>query len=397
MRVLLFTIPAFGHFTPLVPLGRALMAAGHEVAVATAQDFGDVVERSGLQLLPAGIGREEAIRRAQRRGLDFRHPSGALGQRVIPDLFIGQYAAAILEDAKRLLAWAPDVLIHEEGEFAAPLIGAIAGVPWVDHGWGPLRPHALVDVATEALRPLWHAHGQEPRATGGAYEWLYLDPCPPTLQLPHASDVAVLHRIQPVSSSPPAGTALPLWLDRMEGRRAVYVTLGTVPTFASDPAFFAAAIEALRDEDLELVVTVGPYGDPDAFGEQPSHVHIERFVPQAAVLPHCAAAITNGGSGATLGALAAGVPVLSVPSAASPSQVRNAEAVAARGAGRVVARIDVSAARLRAEIQAMLEDPSYRANAQRIASEIRAMPTPQSVVALVERLASEGQPLLRSD
>jgi len=387
IRVLFSTIPVFGHFTSLVPLGHALVAAGHQIAVAAPKEFGEVVDRAGFQLLPAGIGRDEAHQRARERGLDFDDQE-ALGRRVIPDLFIGQYAAA--------MAWKPDVLIREEGEFAGPLIGAIAGVPWVDHGWGPLRPRALVEMATEALRPLWRAFGQEPHATGGAYEWLYLDPCPPALQLPHAAAVPVLHRIQPVSPLATTGAVLPAWLGRLEGRRAVYVTLGTVPSFASDPSFFAAAIEALRHDDLEVVITVGPLGDPDEIGPQPPHIHVERFVPQAAVLPHCAAAVTNGGSGATLGALAAGVPVLSVPSTGAPSQIRNAEAVAHHGAGRMLARTDVSAARLRAEIRTLLDDSSYRKNARQIASEIRAMPTPQSVVALVERLAIERRPLLRS-
>jgi UDP:flavonoid glycosyltransferase YjiC (YdhE family) len=288
------------------------------------------------------------------------------------------------------------VVVREEGEFAGPLLAALAKVPWVDQGWGPIRPTELVERAAAALAPIWTAHGVEPDPTGGAYRWLYIDPCPPSLQFPHADDVAVLHRIQPVSPVPSDDDGVPDWLDRVKQRRAVYVTLGTVPLFANDSAFFRTAIEALSDEDVEIVITLGPSGDPDALGPQPSHVHVERFIPQAVVLPYCDAAITNGGSGSTLGALAAGVPVLAVGDFRSPSQVRNGQAVNERGAGRTLARADVTATRLRDGIRALLFEPSYRDVARRIATEVAEMPSPADTAELVERLADDRTPLYRT-
>lgn len=38
-------LPAHGHFHPMAPLARALVAAGHEVAVATAEEFCPYLER----------------------------------------------------------------------------------------------------------------------------------------------------------------------------------------------------------------------------------------------------------------------------------------------------------------------------------------------------------------
>jgi MGT family glycosyltransferase len=199
-----------------------------------------------------------------------------------------------------------------------------------------------------------------------------------------------------VSPAPSDNDEQPAWLDRVKQRRTVYVTLGTVPLFAGDSAFFKAAIDALVHEDVEIVVTVGPAGDPAALGPQPSHVHVECYIPQALVLPHCDAAITNGGSGSTLGALAAGVPVLAVGDFRSPSQVRNGQAVAERGAGRTLARADVIPERLRDEIRSLLVDPSYRDVAGRIATEIGEMPSPADIVHLIERLAKDRRPLERT-
>ncbi len=58
MRVLFTTQPGEGHLNPLVPLARALLAAGHEVAVACAPSFGRLVEARGLRpvLRPPGRG-----------------------------------------------------------------------------------------------------------------------------------------------------------------------------------------------------------------------------------------------------------------------------------------------------------------------------------------------------
>lgn len=52
MRVLFTTQPGVGHFHPLVPLARALLAAGHAVAVACAPSFAPLVEVAGLTARP---------------------------------------------------------------------------------------------------------------------------------------------------------------------------------------------------------------------------------------------------------------------------------------------------------------------------------------------------------
>lgn len=58
----------------------------------------------------------------------------------------------------------------------------------------------------------------------------------------------------------------------------LYLTFGT--TFNANPTF-AAAVRALGSLDANVVVTVGPKGDPDAFGPQSTNVQIERYIPQS--------------------------------------------------------------------------------------------------------------------
>ena len=55
MRVLCSTTPMDGVFGPFIPLGRALVEAGHEVVVATGANLRSRVEENGLTFAQAGL------------------------------------------------------------------------------------------------------------------------------------------------------------------------------------------------------------------------------------------------------------------------------------------------------------------------------------------------------
>ena len=55
MRILFTTVQLSGHFHPLVPIARAAVAAGHEVAFACAASFVPTVDRAGFRAFPAGF------------------------------------------------------------------------------------------------------------------------------------------------------------------------------------------------------------------------------------------------------------------------------------------------------------------------------------------------------
>jgi UDP:flavonoid glycosyltransferase YjiC (YdhE family) len=125
---------------------------------------------------------------------------------------------------------------------------------------------------------------------------------------------------------------------------------------------------------------------------------VERWVPQADVLADAALVVCHGGSGTTFGSLAAGVPMVVVPFFAD--QPTNARLVAEAGAGLVVAPGGGPAdgmgvigpddgARIRAGIEAVIGDRSYRAAAQRLAGEMGALPT---VDELLDTLGPELAP-----
>src|SRR6185295_19162595 len=117
----------------------------------------------------------------------------------------------------------------------------------------------------------------------------------------------------------------------------VYVTFGTVFNRIDDQ-FRAAVLAAAAIAD-EVLVTVGPAGDPYGVGEVPENVTVERFVRQAEVLPRCGAVVCHGGSGTVLAALAHGLPLLCLPRGAD--QFANASNLERVGAGISLVGADV--------------------------------------------------------
>ena len=327
MRALLTCRPLAGHYRPMLPLARALADAGHDVAFASSEPVASEAEAEGFTAFRAGLDMdsvEPLARRVRDRAASL--PPSQVRSFVFTELFIRVELEPRANDLITITEqWRPDLVVHDVAEFAAPLVATMSGIPYVQHSYGPAIRNDVIRAAGEAAAPFWSSHGLEPHPLGGFYRYLYLDMCPPSLQVPDAATGAV-QGIRTVETRPPE-TQLP-WLDALRDLPIVYITLGTVYNRNLD--VFRALLDGLRDEPLNLVITVGRQNDPALLGRQPSNVHVHRYVPQELLLPHCAAVVTHGGAGSTFGALAFGLPLLIVPQGAD--HFYNAERIVAAGA-----------------------------------------------------------------
>jgi UDP:flavonoid glycosyltransferase YjiC (YdhE family) len=98
-------------------------------------------------------------------------------------------------------------------------------------------------------------------------------------------------------------------------------------------------------------------------------------------MPHAAAMVGHGGSGSTLMAMAAGMPLAVVPLFAD--QPINAARVAALGAGLHLNGVDA----LATAVRSLLAVPSYRAEASAVAAEIASHAPIEDVVGLLRSIA----------
>ena len=375
----------------MLPLARSLAGAGHDVAFASGGAVVGEVEAEGFTAFRVGLTTDSAEPLARHvRGLAASLPASQVRPFVFTELFVRVELAPRADDLFNVVEqWSPHVVVHDIAEFAAPLVATVIGLPYVEHGYGPAIQNDVVRAAGEATTPFWESHGLAPHPLGGLYRYLYLDVCPPSLQSPGAV-AGTVQGIRTVETqlSP---TQLP-WLDGLADLPIVYITLGTV--YNHDLGVFRALLDGLRDEALNLVVTVGKQNDPTVFGRQPPNVHVHQYIPQELLLPHCAAVVTHGGAGSTLGALAFGLPLLIVPQGAD--HFYNADRAVAAGAAVQLVPERLTADSARDAVRMLLRDDTFQAAAHRIKNEFDAMPDPQQAVETLEQLTGRKHHVHRS-
>lgn len=388
MRVLFTTQPGDGSFNPLVPFARALADAGHEVAFACADSFRPDIEAAGFATFPVGLDwRGDALTHAfpdapppgpARAGWISRHWRNTTARAAVPDL---------LALAGR---WQPDLFVREGLEFGACLAAELLGLPHAAAGAFWFRPQASLTPPLDSLR---RELGLAPDPSGMVqHRYLALAPMPPAWVAPDEEPPPTAHFIRPQPLGDPGAETVPAWLAALPpGRPLVHATLGTTEVNRT-PGLYEAILAGLRDEPIELVVGIGRQRDPAAFGPQPPHVRIERYLSHAMLLPRCAVVVTHGGFGTIMACLSVGVPLVVIP--VNGDQPRNARRCADLGVGRVVGPEERTPEAIRAAVVAVLADPTYRANAERLRDTMAALPGMDHAVALLERLACEKQPIL---
>ena len=372
MRALLTFVGGTGHLDPLLPVARALAAAGHDVAVAGSGGPVARVAADGFTPLPTSAPRPAAEPTTDR----------------IPVVPVDRYATEVefaenfagkatrrhvVAVAEHLRAWRPDVVVRDETDFGTAMAAEAAGVPCATHlilAAGTLPRPDLVAPVLEAIRAEQGLPPDPSLATLGRD--LVLSPFPPSFRDPSAPlpDTALSYRPRPAVAE--------------ASGHSVYVTLGTIFNGESID-LFDRLLAGLAHVPAEVLVTVGRELDPAVLGPQPRHVRIERFVPQGDVLPRCALVVSHGGSGSLMGALEHGLPSVLTPLGAD--QPHNAARAADLGVARVLDAAAVTPAEVTAVVNAALQDEDAHERARAVKAEIDALPGLDAVVPRLEQLA----------
>lgn len=374
MRILFSSAGTHGHVYPLLPLAVAAREAGHDMFFGTTEQFHPLLRGLGFTPLPVGTSVGEAF--VAMLGDDPPDRSAltpeeilAHAGRVFGEIMPRRTAADL---APLLAEHRPELVVHESGAAGAGIAARRAGVPGVCHGFGRVPDGQFGMFAGDATVAVAAEFGVElpadlPPGLGDPY----IDICPPSLQ--GALFLATARRVplRPVAYAAPG--ELPAGIG--DGSRPlIYLTMGTA---FGDPTVLDRAIAGLGRLDARVLVATGPTVDVASLGALPPTVRVEAWVPQAQVLPHTALVVHHGGSGTTLGCLAAGVPHLVLPQGAD--QFENAAMVAGSGAGEQLPPGELTADAVADTAARLLKDPAVRDAADRLAAEIAAMPSPADV------------------
>jgi hypothetical protein len=286
MRVMVVSVPAAGHFHPLVPLAVALRDTGDEVLVASG--------RPSLRPRKPRAWLHEPRARTSTSGFTVlsSRVRGTPGDGLRPDRILSYFtprlfgecgAPLMADDLVPLVgSWRPDLVVYEATTFAAPLAAATAGVPAVAVHVSPLPPVDIWELCGDAVSSLWRSFGLPAPPLAGLFGGLALSTWPESLDAALGYDHFPIGRLRPVPFDATGSEVLPDWVAGLPARPTVYMTLGTVTN--TDVTVFRAVLEGLAEEHLNLIVTVGRDTDPEMLGALPANARVERYIPQSLLL-----------------------------------------------------------------------------------------------------------------
>ncbi|HMF93435.1 MAG TPA: nucleotide disphospho-sugar-binding domain-containing protein [Vicinamibacterales bacterium] len=189
--------------------------------------------------------------------------------------------------------------------------------------------------------------------------------------------------VGPVLDEPVWAESSP-WTAPLTGGPLVLVALSS--TFQDQLGCLQRIVDALTAIPVRTLVTTGPAVDPTALRSSPG-VTIVRSAPHREVLWQAALAITHGGHGTVMKALAAGVPMVVLPH--GRDQADTAARITARGAGIALART-ASCDAIRGTVQHVLRNDSFTHAARRLGEVIRRDAEGNALVDELEAITNTG-------
>ncbi len=352
-----------GHFNPQVPLLRAARRRGDEVLTVGPPALRAMVESAGFAFRAGGEPSEEQVA-AIRERLPVAPAAEALvlGNRELFGRLAADAMLAGMEDAWR--DWGPDLVLRDPAEYASAVLAARTRTPIAQVAISLAEAEAgSIAAAAPALEQ--HRRG----LVSELWAQPYLTRFPASFDPSPFADTVRFHE------PPEAPVSLPDWW-RGSDAPLIYLTFGTVLGYMTMAAeTYRMALKAVERTSARVLLTVGRRFDASTLGPVPPNVHVEPWIDQARVLDHADLVVCHGGSGTTLAALAAGVPLVMVPLFAD--QFENARRVAATRAGQVV---ETTAPQITRSIEDVLGDVTYRDRARAIAAEMAATATVEEVL-----------------
>ena len=150
----------------------------------------------------------------------------------------------------------------------------------------------------------------------------------------------------------------------------VYISLGTIIKGAA--SFFQNCVEAFRNEDVDLIISVGQQFKIGKIKSIPTNVYVYKSVPQLKVLKMADVFVTHGGMNSVSEALYHGVPMVVIPFVSD--QPVNARCVEKLGVGKPLTYSEVDKTSMKESVMSVLSNDEIKTNIEKVQGLIKKAP-----------------------
>jgi zeaxanthin glucosyltransferase len=416
---------AIGHLNPMCVLGRELQRRGHQITLFGIPDVQSKVMQSGLNFWVIGEAKFPPGSLEQRYK-QLGELSGFAGLKFTVDWIKQETALLFAEVPAALTAAGVEALLVDQisvgGTIAdflnlpfitvcnALLINREAGVPpYFSHWsynkaqWAKVR-NQLGNFFIERLtQPMWDIVVQQrhqwqlppfPNREEAGSRLAQICQLPAEYDFPRVSLSPCFHYTGPLQDAsglePISFSSVSFPFDKLTGKTLIYASLGTLQNRKAE--IFQKIAEACVGLDVQLVISLGNPNIPEAELKLPGSPLVVSYAPHQQLIERASLIITHAGMNTVLGALTSGVPLVAIP--ITNEQPGIAARLARTGAGEVMPLAGLSAVKLRAAIQRVLAEDSYKQNALRLQVAIRQAGGVSRAADIIEQAISTGKPVL---
>jgi len=370
-RIAFFCIPAHGHTNPMLPVAAKLVSRGNTVRFYSFNEFKSKIEASGAEFiscdsyLPKLTKKEEAeLKNVSITEMTIQGIRTTLAM----DMFLHNEFLSFKPDVVytdsvcfwgKLNAWKHGVpMVVSTSTFAfnqmssqymknspKELADMIFGLPKISKELKKLKPYgyhvrsalSLVQSDNNTDSIVYTSRHFQPYAESFSKHYAFVGP-------------SVFSKDEP---------------DKEKLRPLVYISLGTV--INDRPDFYSRCIEALKNQDADIIISCGNVIDIEALGVLPDNVQVYPYVDQPGILSKADVFITHCGMNSVSESLYMATPPVLYP------QTSEQRAVARRtieiGAGLMLT--DDSVQGIRSAVQEVLNNASYSIAAKACSEDFR--------------------------
>ena len=370
-RIAFFCIPAHGHTNPMLPVAAKLVGRGNTVRFYSFNEFKSKIEATGAEFISCDsyiaklTKREEAeLKNVSITEMTIQGIRTTLAMdEFLHNEFLSFKPEVIYTDSicfwGKLNAWKHGVpMVVSTSTFAfnqmssqymknspKELADMIFGLPKISKELKKLEPYgyhvrsalSLVQSDNNTDSIVYTSRHFQPYAESFSKHYAFVGP-------------SVFSKDEP---------------DKEKLRPLVYISLGTV--INDRPDFYSRCIEALKDQDADILISCGNVIDIGALGVLPDNVKVYPYVDQPDILSRADVFITHCGMNSVSESLYMATPLVLYP------QTSEQRAVARRtieiGAGLMLT--DDSVQGIRSAVQEVLNNASYSTAAKACSEDFR--------------------------